>query len=628
MDKPAAVPLALALLAALAVPSARVLAQDDEPELNELLEVLKEQTDIATKTRMNSDFVPGIVTVLDADKLEALGARTVWDALPFVPGVQATLDGSGAPSAVVRGIPFPFNSGSIQILVNGIAMGRESAGLNGSALYLPIEQVERIEFVRGPGSVLYGDAAFMGLLNVVTRKDSNRADASVDSHQGRAADALFASDKSGGWQTSLNLATSQSDDAITPAGTRATEDRYSGVFAAKSDTFSFTAQTIGRRMNDIDHVPGTLDRDERSFAVEARYDHALAEGFDLRTRAQYLVNDLQTPSNSFEGDQLKANAEVLGRVGAHQQWVAGIEYLDGHIDSATINFAPFAPGQPAPPPAPPVRDKSRRIASVYAQDQIDLGENLAATVGARYDHSSEQGGRATPRAALVYRIAERHVLKAQYTEGFRSPTFFEQFLSGPGAPPDLGFEVNRTTEINYVYQRPHLTARATAYRTRIDNMVFRDFRRNRFANVAHANADGVELELSQQIGESLRLDANVSYVDPEDNRNIQAQTLTITSVPNWLASVALLYNPTPRWVFGVHANHVGESAGAAPHRGEATLLDLTAERKDFLVDKLELKLGVDNAGNEHVTELFPAATAVVPIPYHDRAAWARLTWRW
>jgi iron complex outermembrane receptor protein len=623
MDKRLVWPVALA--ATLFAPSLR--AQDEEPELNELLEVLKEETDIATKSRMNADFVPGIVTVLDGEKLEALGARTVWDALPFVPGVQATLDGTGAPSTVVRGIPFPFNSGSIQILVNGIAIGREAAGLNGSALYLPIEQVERIEFVRGPGSLLYGDAAFMGLLNVITRKTGNRADASVDSHQGRAADALFASD-GGDWQTSLNLATSQSDDAITPIGTRATEDRYSGIFAAKSARFSFTAQTIGRRLNDVDGRPGNLDREEQSLALEARYDHPLTESLDFRTRVQYLHNDLRAPTNTFEGDQAKGSAEVFGRFGAAQTWVAGIEYLDGHIDLASINFAPLAPGQPPGPRAPPVRDRSRRTASLYAQDQIELGDKVSATIGARYDHSSEQGSRVTPRAALVYRLAERHVLKAQYTEGFRSPTFFERFLSGPGAPPDLDFEVNRTTELNYVYQRPHLTARATAYRTRIDDMVFRDFAHQRFANVAHASADGVELELSQQIGASLRVDADVSYVDPKDNRNIPLQTVTIASVPHWLAAVGVLYNPTPRWVFGLKANHIGDSAGAAPHAGEATVVDFAVTHKDFLVAKLDLAAGIANVFDERVVHLFPAATGVTQNPYQDRTAWAKLTWRW
>ena len=142
-------------LALVALASPARAADEDEAEL---LAVLKQETDIATKTRMNSDFVPGIVSILDGDRLRALGARTVWDAMSYVPGVQPMLDGTATPEVAVRGIPFPFNSGSIQILLNSVPIARASAGLNASVLLLPLVQVERVEFIRGPGSVLYGDS--------------------------------------------------------------------------------------------------------------------------------------------------------------------------------------------------------------------------------------------------------------------------------------------------------------------------------------------------------------------------------------------------------------------------------------------------------------------------------------
>lgn len=622
-------PLTVALAAALLAPHASARAQDQaEPELNDLLEVLKEETDIATKTRMNSDFVPGIVTVLDAEKLEALGVRTVYDALRFVPGVEATLDGNGAPSATVRNLPFPFNSGSIQILLNSIPIGRESSGLNGSALYLPIEQVERIEFVRGPGSVLYGDAAFQGLLNVITRKDGQRVDVGMDSHQMRSVDLLLSTPEEP-LRSSLNLALSQSDDAVTPVGTHADENRFSGVLTLAHGGLAITAQAIGRQMDDEDTRPGSLHRDESTYALEARYDRALREGLDLRVRAQYLDNNIETPNNSFSGRQAKGGAEVFGNAGRHQ-WLAGVEYVDGYIDTASINGAPIPlpPGVPQPPPTPPVRGKSRESGSVYAQDQIELTERLSTTLGARYDHNSDQGGRVTPRAALVYQVADGHVLKAQYTEGFRSPTFFEQFLTGQATPPDLDFEVNRTTEINYVFQRPHLTARATAYRTRIDNMVFRDFAHNTFGNVAHAAADGVELELSEQIGADWRIDASASYVDAEDNRNPTATTTSIATGPHFMSNLGVLYNPTREWIFGLHWNHIGDRDGAAPDDGRYDLVDVAATRKDLFVDKLDLRVGVDNVFDRKVIELFPAVLGVLQFPYRDRTAFARFTWHW
>src|SRR3569623_2430687 len=197
--------MAAAVLAAGFATIAWADPSSDDAEQAALLAVLQQETDIATKTRMNSDFVPGIVTLLDGEKLRAQGARSVWDAMPYVPGVHATLDAFGAPAVVVRGIQFPFNSGSIQILLNGVPIAREAAGTISSLLFLPMVQVERLEFIRGPGSVLYGDFAFQGLINIVTKKPGGLVEGGADSHGGRAA-ALLASGGSERWHGSVNLA--------------------------------------------------------------------------------------------------------------------------------------------------------------------------------------------------------------------------------------------------------------------------------------------------------------------------------------------------------------------------------------------------------------------------------------
>jgi len=168
---------AAACAAALSAGGARAqqAAAPPDDEESRLLAILAEETAIATKTRLNSDFVPGIVTVLHGDELEALGVETAWEALSLVPGMQAVRDAAGNPNVIVRGLEFPFNSGNVKVLVDGISLSRESAGINGIALQIPIQLVDRIEVIRGPGSVVYGDFAFMGLVNVITRRTSGRA---------------------------------------------------------------------------------------------------------------------------------------------------------------------------------------------------------------------------------------------------------------------------------------------------------------------------------------------------------------------------------------------------------------------------------------------------------------------
>tara|TARA_Y100000588_G_scaffold124518_2_gene136464 strand:- start:520 stop:1005 length:486 start_codon:yes stop_codon:yes gene_type:complete len=135
---------------------------EDFAEFQELLEIIDEETTVATKTKLNSDYVPGMVTVLHDEDLEALGIATVWEALSLVPGMQIYRSDRGDPFVTVRGMPFPFNSGNIKIPTNSVAMSRETSSLNTSVLLMPVEQVERIEVVRGPGSSVYGNFAFRG----------------------------------------------------------------------------------------------------------------------------------------------------------------------------------------------------------------------------------------------------------------------------------------------------------------------------------------------------------------------------------------------------------------------------------------------------------------------------------
>ena len=612
----------LAALILAAACSARA-AQDEEAEL---LAVLKQETDIATKTRMNSDFVPGIVTILDGDRLRALGARTVWDAMAYVPGVLPILDATGTPEVAVRGLPFPFNSGSIQILLNSVPIVRESAGLNASVLFVPMAQVERIEFIRGPGSVLYGDFAFQGLVNIVTRKQGSQIGGSVDSHGGRDADLLLAGEHAG-WNTSVNLAAQSTDDAILPEGSHGQENRFSGVLGVKYGDFNLQSEAVDRHIYDASATHAAAPRrGETNWSTDARYNVQFDEAFGLDAHAQYLYNNIDSVANAFKGSEVNSGVDLHWSGWAHQNWLAGVSYSDGSIDRASALLAP-PPGSTQPPASLTIFNRHRDVASVFAQDQIELTPTLSTTLGARYDDNSEIGQRTTPRAALVWQPAEHHILKLQYSEGYRAPTFFE--LYGGGTRAELNFEVNRTAEFNYVYERPQLTARATLFHTRISDMVFIDPAARAFGNVANAKAQGAEFELSQQLGATLRIDANVAYVDARDNRDLPALLpQPIAEVPHWMGNLGLLWNPAHDLTFGVHWNRVGDRLGARPASGSYDVVDLSATKRAFLTPSLDLQISVNNALDKRVLELQPGPFGDMINAYRDRVTWGRLTWHW
>ncbi|MEO7921593.1 MAG: TonB-dependent receptor plug domain-containing protein, partial [Thermoanaerobaculia bacterium] len=228
---------------------------DEEQELANLVAILSHETDVATKTRMNSDFVPGTVTVLQGDELEAMGIETAWEALSLVPGMQAVRDRGGLPSVMVRGLPFPFNSGNVRVLVNGLSLANEHAGINGISLQIPIQLVERIEVIRGPGSVVYGDFAFMGLVNIVTRAEGARLYARGGGDKAVSLGASLAiSDPAYGFSLAATGAGWASTDAPAAAPRAAHESRGWGSLNLGYRGFSFTAEAVGRDIEQTNTV--------------------------------------------------------------------------------------------------------------------------------------------------------------------------------------------------------------------------------------------------------------------------------------------------------------------------------------------------------------------------------------
>jgi len=597
------------------------LAQQQQPgeekDLAELMSILQQETEVATKTRMNSDYVPGIVTVLHGDELEALGIATAWEALGLVPGIQAVRDGRSSPSTIVRGIDFLFNSGNIQVLINGIPLSREDAGINASALLIPVEQIDRIEVIRGPGSVVYGNFAFMGLVNVVTRDEGSRAFARYESDVSWNYGARIGWKSADGapenrWKGSVNLSHYKSEDAPSPFP-EADEDRFFGVLGLARGGLSFTAQLVAREFDPTERGPANGFFDESSWAMEGRYRRDLLPKLHATARLTYLNNDIDTFSASIVGDLVKGGVDVVWEGFARQSWLASVERSRSTIDEAF-----FAP---APQPGRPLvrtllaRDKERNITGLTLQDTFDIHPKVSLTLGARYDTYSDLDDRVTPRVALVWRATDTHIVKAQYAEGYRPPTFFELYT--PRLPnARYPFEVNATTEVNYVYRGTGRVGRATVYHSTIRDMI----RPGGFVTAGRSKADGVELEWTQQLTDKVKVDANVSHVNSEDAR---ANFRRDAAAPGWIANVALFFRPASNAVLGARLNTISDRPAGPNYQ----TLDLTISRQDLVLRGLDLRGGVKNALDDDVSYFFITPTGPQTVQFTGRTWWLQLSWR-
>ena len=180
--------------------------QTDEV-LQELMQLLEEETELATKSKMNVDFVPGIMSVLHGKDMLARGVENVYQALGLVPGIEISRTNDGQAQILVRGIGKSFFSSKVKFLLNNTPFNA-TLGAATTLLILPMEQVERIEVIRGPGSAIYGEYASVGVINIITRKDDTAFFVRVNDLDKRTIGGMY-SQKLPDSDLSFNISVSQ-----------------------------------------------------------------------------------------------------------------------------------------------------------------------------------------------------------------------------------------------------------------------------------------------------------------------------------------------------------------------------------------------------------------------------------
>lgn len=629
------VPLAVALaLAMLLCPAAHAnvepSADADSEELELLLSVLDEETTLATRTRLNRDFVPGMVSVLRGDALQALGARTVLDALSLIPGFQVLREANGSGNLSVRGITVPFNAGNTKVLLDSVALSREESGGNSAVLLLPIERVERIEVMRGPGSSIHGGFAFSGVINVITRKQDARLFVTCDSEHGASLGAHRGwSSSDGEWRGYGGIALAEHGDDAGPIGTRP-DDEFSWMSAGLEGRGLSLNLHHTERDQEILPAPGLrLPSSERSTAIEARQHFVLDPSLDLEARVAWLDNDFAsaTTGKRFVGNRIEGRFDAFWRPLPAHHMLLSVEASHSRFERGDIRV-PIAPEQALLETH--VTDKNRRVLALSAQDEIELGEDLSAIVGLRWDDYDDVRTQTSPRLGLLWRAAEQHIFKFQYAEGFRAPTYWELYARGP-RDTDLGFETMRTAEIGYVYRRADATARVTAFRSKIDDLIYlilpppADGSPTSFNNVNQADSRGVELEWEQKLGNHFDLLGNLSYVDTSDTRSTSGPRGDSAVAADWIANVGAIWRPTADLSVGMRWLHVGDRAAFSGTLDGYDNVDLTVGWRPSAAP-WEIQLGVRNALDDEIDYPFALPFATDSQFFAPRTYWLRLSW--
>lgn len=659
---------------------------EDMSEMMELMDILEEETSIATKSKANSDYVPGMVTVLNGEEMLALGKRTVWDALSQVPGIKTLKSNGGSPLLVVRGVPFPFNTGNIKIMVNSTTMSSEVSGINSSILLMSIEQVERIEFIRGPSSSIYGNSAYMGLVNIITYKNNKLAHINgYDGHFEGAGGQYFWEAPDQALRFSANISMTRDHDAIAKVGTQAEEDKDSLIFTLDYQNTSLTAQWYERDYLHDNNLPITNLNSERTASITINHKVNLSENLDSEIKLSLLDTDFDA-NKIYQSFATNTQVDFNWQANEQHKVLFGLAFKHYNIDQATLCISDttpligepgFIPGvtpspspnscartlnNPTPPGANPpqigepsisvvpqqppprlisnkfLRDESWNEYSFSIQDQYALTADLTLTAGFAINRNSNlHETNISPRLAFVWQMAEAHLLKGQYAKGFRSPTYFELYdLQARKA--DLESEQVDSYELGYIYRHNNLLGRVTLFHSKLSNLIHPNEREtpnneesNNYTSTLKAKTTGIELEWEQKINQYLKWSFNLSYADSKDTRNDTESFQTPPSTSSWLGNLNLFVQTRDNILLTAHYYYVGKqyirSENTDKYIEGNQILDLTANFSRLFHKRLTLRLGIKNVFDDEVLyfDTQPSTTEANEFP--GRTWWAQLSYR-
>lgn len=477
----------------------------------------------ASRTAQDSKETTAAVTVFTRDDIERLQPVNVADLLSRVPGVQVQQSGGRGSTTSVR-VRGTSNAQSL-VLVDGVRVGSASAG-GASLQHLNLEQIERIEVLRGARSAVYGSDAIGGVIQIFTRRGS-------EGLQGRVR---VAAGNKGLWERSLGLS---GGDQQTTFNLSASLDEITGL--------DRTEKTH----------PTSMDHDVyRNKAFSFSLAHALTDQVKagINVLEQRGKNEYDSTSNKASQPYSKfivSTTSAYMDVQATEQWntkltlghsedkssnydklFAGVDDFNTYRDSATwLNTLSLTEQHSLLFGADYLKDKlrstgdftktSRWNQAAFIQHNFQ-GELFSTELGLRHDKNQQFGNKNTWDAAFTLPFNQDHSITLSYAEGFRAPTFNN--LYGPvgwGSNPDLKAEKSKGYELQLHSQlAENLRLEASLYRINIKDMIASVgvYPNSKMENVDKARINGFEASLLHKIYD-LDGSLNISIIDPRDRKS-------------------------------------------------------------------------------------------------------------
>jgi outer membrane receptor protein involved in Fe transport len=442
-----------ALLVCATCLSSAVRAQDDQELEMEIFFAPAETVTSAVRHAQPLELSPSAVTVLTQEDIQASGARTLPEILRLVPNMDVAMINPLWHVIGNRGRT-DLTSDRLLLLVNGRDVTNEFFGFPfWSVQSFSMDEVERIEVIRGPGSALYGANAYAGVVHVITRPPGTGPRASVSirgGERGRTELAARGTQSIGPVSVGVAAGIEREDHwtgrdvtakrvlrARLDGNIRLGTDRSLALEAGVHQTGGSFYSTMGNvDLRDIlaGYARARLDFD--LLMVQATYER-MRFSADMGMRLHYPELDLllaELPRLDGYEEKVAAQAQHAIELPVRSNRITyGADYVLTHFNSPILLDPDYF--QPEP-------DHYEHRLGLFVQDELDLSALLreaagaeipptVLTAGLRFDHNSVSDWELSPRASVVFAPTSSHSFRLGYAHAFLKPAFFQSSLCMP-----------------------------------------------------------------------------------------------------------------------------------------------------------------------------------------------------
>lgn len=585
----------------------------------------------ATRTEISMKDAPGSVTVITAEEIKDLPARDLLEIIRETAGISLLGRSTGGRQTIsIRGL----DNRHVLILIDGRRIAASNAAMGHSDYensWVPLENIERIEIVRGPLSSLYGSEAIGGVVNIITRPVAAKWAGGVTIGGGVRDDGnggqnqnygVHAGGPLIGERLGLSLSAGYIRDQNTP------DETDPGLSAIEGREIFTVASRLSLALNEkhrLELFADLVDEERWLNGISSnRYtetDYELDKSMyginwsgdvgPCRSRINLYrseIDKVSTRTFKDDGNQSDtpdkvtndiADAQTSFSIGGNMITLGG-EWRKESLKADTITGG---------------KDEATHQ-GIYIQDEMELFGRLLLTPGVRWDHHEFFGSEISPRIYATYRLTSAVNLKAGYGRAFNAPTIKQvsphyYAATGPHVfygNPDVKAETSNNYEAGVEYYGSLVTARLFYFHNEIKDLIAWDqigqegrTRIFKAGNVDSARTRGVETELGATLPYGFDLSFGYTYLEAEDTENDER----LTGRPRHTVNAKLKYAYEPLGISAIlRYQHIGDQVYTDNNdlKGVPSYSLWHFGLRKQLLTHFDLHVGVENIGDVRMAE--------------------------